>query len=282
MITQVGGALAAEGLLFGEGNAGDAKKQIKDGGGSDEAEPAPRGREREKRVADPNQPLEKVVGVAAVAPEAAVADEAAGGGVALEGGELRIGDRFAQHGDEPQRDGRPLDRGEGGARVGGDEQEGQAEDNDGRGLLLEEPRHAALDLAGPALAHGTVARVFGGVVLGETAEQMGAEAQAPKSDEQHEHDAARGPAGGGERVEAGEQAEGVGPDDVHKAVVVEAAAGAKGEGEKGGQAGEGEERRQIDGHGGCVFMMRQRQGGGRSGAGGGGAGSRGRRRAVVR
>ena len=89
-------------MLFRHGDAGNAQEQVKDAGGPDDREPAPRRGEGEDEEGDPDEPFEEIVWVAAVAPEADGADLAFVCGVFLEGGELGVGEGFAAEGEQPE------------------------------------------------------------------------------------------------------------------------------------------------------------------------------------
>ena len=95
LVAAVGVAAAADGLLLGHGDAGHAKEQIENTCGANDRDPAPGRAEGEDEECDPDEPFEKVVGMAAEAPEADGADLTFVGGVLFEGGELGVGKGFA-------------------------------------------------------------------------------------------------------------------------------------------------------------------------------------------
>ena len=76
------------------------------------------------------------------------------------------------------------------------------------------------------------------MVLGQAQQQMRSQPETPDPHQEREDRASRRPAPADHRVEPGQQAEGVGPDNIHEAVVVEPAADPKCAGEEEGKAGQ--------------------------------------------
>ena len=94
----------------------------------------------------------------------------------------------------------------------------------------------------PLPSHRAVAEILRRVVSGQSPQQVRTQPKAPDRHSDGEDHAPRRPAPAYHRLEPGKQAESVGPDDVHEAVVVEPAADAKRAGEEDGQAGQRQER----------------------------------------
>ena len=87
----------------------------------------PRRGEGEDEIAHPDEPLEKIVGMPAVAPQSDVADAALVRGVAFECGELRVGQRLAADRDEPERGAGALERVQVGRGIEADDEKRRAE-----------------------------------------------------------------------------------------------------------------------------------------------------------
>ena len=121
--------------------------------------------------------------MAARRPEAAVADFALVGGLFFKGGELGVGERFADDGDGEQAEGGVIEGGKSGLRAADGQQKRGGEDDDGDGLELVELEHLPLEIRGPAGAHFFVAAVFLGVMTHDATEEVGSEAETPGGDE---------------------------------------------------------------------------------------------------
>ena len=79
--------------------------------------------------------------MSAVVPETGIAYPALIGGLALEGGQLRIGERLASDREQPKARARQLEPGKAPARIEAGGQEGRREHGDRGGLQLEKARH---------------------------------------------------------------------------------------------------------------------------------------------
>jgi len=147
-------------------------------GGGDKAEPTPVCGQGEEGEAYSAEPYEKVVGLAARGPGAAVTDFTLLGGVFLKGGELGVGERFADDGNGEQAEG-----GEIGLRAANGEQKRGGEDDDGDGLELVELEDLQIEIRGTAGAHFFVAVVFLGAMAHDATVEVGSEAEAPGGDQ---------------------------------------------------------------------------------------------------
>ena len=140
---------AAQGLGFGSGNARGSKQEIQDERGRNQTEPAPRGAKGEDRVGDPNQPIEEIVGVARIVPEASAAGLAFIGGIFLEIFELPVGDGFTDHGEKPKAGGDFFDGAERNVGIETREEKRERERDDEQGLELEEEEEAQRQIGFP-------------------------------------------------------------------------------------------------------------------------------------
>lgn len=138
MVLAIGVALAADGVFFGEGDAGDFEEEVEHEEWAEERDPAVGGVERSEGEGEPEEGFEEIIGVTRVVPEAFLADLEMGGGETFEGLHLEIGERFADEGEESEGEGEDFESGESGVGVKGGEEKGEREDDGDEGLELEE------------------------------------------------------------------------------------------------------------------------------------------------
>ena len=154
--------------------------------------------------ASPEQPFEKIVGVARQRPEPALA-HASFRRRAFERGELRVGGRFARDGGERRACGedrrkRTYGRGRRRGQIGRDRKH-EARD----GLRLKEQKEAQRRARAPFLHQGGVARIMR--VMRRSQRDMQREAQRPHGDEPGDQRAT-----GGRRLSEGKRDRGRGAD----------------------------------------------------------------------
>ena len=138
MVLAIGVALCADGVFFGEGDAGDFEEEVEHEEWAEESDPAERGVEGGESEGEPDEGFEEVIGVTGVVPEAFLADLEVGGGETFEGLHLEVGESFADEGEEREGEGEDFESGEGGIGVKGGEEKWEGEDDGDEGLELEE------------------------------------------------------------------------------------------------------------------------------------------------
>ena len=181
----------------------------------------------------------------AVAPEPGSADAAAVGGVAFEGGELRVGQGFARQGEQPEGGAGVFERVQGGRAIERDEQKCGAEHDDRERLHLEKGEHLGGEVGGPVDAQLAVAGILGRVVADHADRKVGAQPHAPRQRERRDQRSADGPAGSGPGVKKRQGAKRIRPREVDDAVVLDPAGDEIEHGEctaQRGQSGKGEDR----------------------------------------
>src|SRR5580698_690777 len=154
-------AAAAQRLCFRGGNAGDTEQEIQNQRRRKHTDPAEWRTERENGIANPNQPLEKIIRVTRVLPQSSATRFAGVRGILLEIGKLRVGDRFADHGEEPNTGAEFLEEPERSVGVETSEQERRGQNDIEQRLKFKKEEKAQSEMPFPLFAQLNVAAFFG-------------------------------------------------------------------------------------------------------------------------
>src|SRR5262249_45489034 len=173
-------AARSQRLRLGGWNPCHAEKEIEHRRPTGDRNPAVRRGRRGGRGGDHHQPLEELVRMPRITPEAALARVAPALGIFLEAKQLPIRGGLAREADDPQRGRGELDRRQHRRRIHSREERRQREERGGECLFLKEPEELPIRALAPSLAHRLIARVLGAPEHA-VPENVDAEPRAPRA-----------------------------------------------------------------------------------------------------